>query len=114
MKLSFFVALGGLAATISAVPAPLSYTIHEKRDVLASPSQWQRRDLKLDRRTTIPMSIALTQRNLENGPDYLLDVSNPRSANYGKHWSSEQVCFYYLPESSGLTVLGCEGVFCFG
>lgn len=93
MKLSFFVALSGLAATISAVPAPVPYTVHEKRDVLASSSQWQRRDVKLDRRTTIPMSIALTQRNLENGPEYLMDVSNPRSVNYGKHWSPEQVCY---------------------
>ncbi len=92
MKLSSFVALGGLAATISAAPAPIPYAVHEKRDVSASSSQWQRKDVKLDRRTAIPMSIALTQRNLENGPGFLLDVSNPKSVNYGKHWSPEQVC----------------------
>jgi tripeptidyl-peptidase-1 len=92
MKLSFFVALGSLAATISAAPAPVPHKVHEKRDVVASSSQWQRRDVKLDRRTTIPMSIALTQRNLENGPDFLMDISNPTSVNYGKHWSPQQVC----------------------
>jgi tripeptidyl-peptidase-1 len=92
MWLSTFVALGGLAAMISAAPAPIPYTVHEKRDVSASSSHWQRRDVKLDRRTTIPMSIALTQRNLENGHDFLMDVSNPKSVNYGKHWSPEKVC----------------------
>jgi len=96
MKLSFFVALSGLAATISAVPASIPYTVHEKRHLSASSSQWQRANVKLNRRMTIPVSIALTQRNLENGPDFLLDVSNPRSSTYGKHWSPEQVRFYYI------------------
>lgn len=88
---------------ISAAPAPVPYTVHEKCNVLASSSQWQQRDVELDRRTIIPMSIALTQRNLENGPDFLMDVSNPRSANYGKHWSPEQVYSSDLSGSSGLT-----------
>jgi tripeptidyl-peptidase I len=93
MKLFFLVALGGFAATISAAPASIPYRVHEKRDISTSSLQWKRSDVKLDRRTTIPMSIALTQRNLEYGPDYLMDVSNPTSANYGKHWSAEEVCF---------------------
>jgi tripeptidyl-peptidase I len=113
MKLSFFVALGGLAATISAAPAPVPYTVHEKRDVLASASQWQRRDINLDRRMTIPMSIALTQRNLEKGPDFLMGVSNPKSLNYGKHWSPEKVCSSYLSGFSRLTPLGCGDILCF-
>jgi tripeptidyl-peptidase-1 len=113
MKLSFFVALGGLAVMITAAPAPVSYTVHEKRDVLASSSQWEQKDVKLDRRTAIPMSIALTQRNLENGPDFLMDVSNPTSVNYGKHWSPEKVCSSYLSAYSRLTLLGCGDILCF-
>jgi tripeptidyl-peptidase I len=113
MKLSFFVALGGIAATISAVPATVPYTVHEKRDVLASSSKWQQRDVKLDRRTTIPMSIALKQRNLESGPDFLMDVSNPKSANYGKHWSTEKVCSSYPIWVLRTDSLGCGDILCF-
>jgi tripeptidyl-peptidase I len=113
MKLSLFLVLSGLAATISAAPAPIPYTVHEKRDALAFSSQWQRRDAKLDRRTTIPMSIALTQRNLENGHDFIMDVSNPKSVNYGKHWSPEKVCSSDLSGSSVLTLLGCGDILCF-
>jgi tripeptidyl-peptidase I len=91
MRLLLLVALSGLAATISAAPASTPYTVHEKRDISSSSSQWQRRNVHLDRRTTIPMSIALTQRNLENGLDFLMDVSNPSSSKYGKYWSPEQV-----------------------
>lgn len=91
MRLHFFVLIGSLAAAVNSAPLSIPYTVHEKRDVTASSSKWQRLDVKLDRRSTIPMSIALTQRNLESGLDFLMDVSNPASANYGKHWSANQV-----------------------
>jgi tripeptidyl-peptidase-1 len=97
MKLSILAALGGLAVYTSAVPAPSTHVVvHEKREVQLD--KWTRRDIKLSRDATIPMSIGLKQKNLDNGYDFLMDVSHPDSANYGKHWSFEKVpsLFHYF------------------
>ncbi|KAH8820611.1 peptidase S8/S53 domain-containing protein [Xylogone sp. PMI_703] len=37
------------------------------------------------------MSIGLAQQNLDKGYEFLMDVSHPDSANYGKHWSMDQI-----------------------
>jgi tripeptidyl-peptidase-1 len=90
MKLSLL-ALIGFAAYASAAPAPpSSHVVHEKREV--QHQKWARRDIKLNRDAVIPMSIGLTQSNLDKGYDYLMDVSHPQSPNYGKHWSLEKAC----------------------
>ncbi|KAM3435884.1 hypothetical protein NHJ13734_005334 [Beauveria thailandica] len=47
--------------------------------------------------TQISVRIALKQRNLENGMAYLLDVSDPASVNYGKHYSAEEVIHLFSP-----------------
>jgi tripeptidyl-peptidase-1 len=41
--------------------------------------------------------IGLTQSNLHRAEEYLLDVSHPRSPNYGKLWTSEQVIEAFRP-----------------
>lgn len=82
-------ALSSLLAFASAAPA--SHAVHEKRD--RQFQQWNRRDVKLNKDAIIPMSFGLTQRNLDKGYEYLMDVSHPESSNYGKHWSMEKVCF---------------------
>ena len=46
------------------------------------------------------MRIGLTQSNLEKGPDYLDEVSNPASAKYGKHLSVEEVTEIFAPSQS--------------
>ena len=90
MKLSALAIASGFAALALAAPAPPSYVVHEKREVQTG--KWsRRRDIKLNRDAIIPMSFGLTQRNLENGYDFLMDVSHPESKNYGKHWSMEKV-----------------------
>jgi hypothetical protein len=89
MKLSILASLGYLVAYASAAPAHSPYVVHEKRELQVE--KWSRRDLKLGRGVTIPMSIGLTQRNLENGHEFLMDVSHPESPNFGKHWSTEKV-----------------------
>ncbi len=89
MKLSIWTTVGGLLAQTLAAPAPTSYVVHEKRDV--ETTKWTRSTIKLRRDAIIPMSIGLTQRNLENGYEYLMDVSDPKSPNYGKHWSMKKV-----------------------
>jgi tripeptidyl-peptidase-1 len=96
MKLSILAVLGGLAVYTSAFPAPSTHVVHEKREVQLD--KWTRRNIKLNRDALIPMSIGLTQNNLDNGYDFLMDVSHPESANYGKHWSFEKVpsLFHYF------------------
>jgi tripeptidyl-peptidase-1 len=93
MKASVLAIVVGLAAYASAAPAS-THVVHERRVVQLD--KWARRDIKLNRDAVIPMSIGLTQRNLDNGYDFLMDVSDPRSANYGKHWSFEQVQIPYI------------------
>jgi tripeptidyl-peptidase I len=90
MKLSTLAVVGSFAAFVFAAPAPTSYTVHEKRSVQTE--KWsRRRDIKLNRDAVIPMSFGLAQRNLENGYDFLMDVSHPESNNYGKHWTIDKV-----------------------
>jgi tripeptidyl-peptidase-1 len=67
--------LVSLAATASAAPHPVTIgnpVVHEKRD-LGSNSRWVKRDA-LDADTRLPVRIALKQRNLDKGMDYLLEV----------------------------------------
>lgn len=78
-----------LVALATANPTPPTHVVHEKREHQLE--KWARRDLKLNRDANIPMSIGLMQNNLENGYEYLMDVSHPESSNYGKHWSMDKV-----------------------
>ena len=89
MKLSLLALACGLIAQASAAPAAVPHVVHEKRDL--ENTKWTRSDIKIRSNTVIPMSIGLTQRNLENGYEYLMDVSDPESPNFGKHWSTEKV-----------------------
>jgi tripeptidyl-peptidase-1 len=81
--------LTGLAACTSAAPAAVPRVVHEKRSTQMG--KWTRRNLKVSRDAIIPMSIGLKQRNLDNGYEFLMDVSHPESSNYGKHWSMDKV-----------------------
>jgi tripeptidyl-peptidase I len=89
MKVSVLAILTGLAACASAAPAPVPHVVHEKRSTQIG--KWARRDIKVNRDAIIPISIGLTQRNLDNGYDLLMEVSHPESPNYGKHWSMDKV-----------------------
>jgi tripeptidyl-peptidase I len=84
--MKFAILLGSLALSFA---GPSSrYEIHQKRD---GSSQWIKRDAQLNPRSIIPVSIALSQRNLHRGDEFLMDVSDPLSPNYGKHWSTDKV-----------------------
>jgi tripeptidyl-peptidase-1 len=87
MKFSL-VAAAGLLTLASCAPWT-TYAVHEKRDV--ENRMWTPHDVKLDPRAALPLAISLTQQNLDNGYDFLMDVSDGKSPNYGKHWSQEKV-----------------------
>lgn len=89
MKLSFLATAGSLLAFVTAIPAPSSYVVHEKREI--QNGRWARSGIKLNRDILIPMSFGLKQRNIHKGYDFLMDVSHPESSNYGKHWSMDKV-----------------------
>jgi len=91
MKALITFVVAGFVAFTSAAPSS-SYVVHEKRDHFAH-EKWIRSDDKINSDVVIPLSISLTQQNLDNGYDFLMDVSDPVSPNYGKHWSLEKVIF---------------------
>lgn len=91
MRLFILFTIGAMVAGNIAAPSPL-YSVHEKREIDAA-SEWIKRDITLDSRTIVPFSIALKQENLQHGYDFLRDVSDPSSPNYGQHWTAEKVGF---------------------
>ncbi|KAI4199992.1 MAG: hypothetical protein LQ350_004254 [Teloschistes chrysophthalmus] len=88
MYLTLF-SLGALVASSLAV-------VHEKRDVL--PPGWNYHE-KLQSSEVLPMRIALTQSNLDQADEFLLDVSHPESPNFGKHWTHEDIANKFAPSS---------------
>jgi tripeptidyl-peptidase-1 len=59
-----------LAAIVAATPLSSRHEVHEKRRV--SPN-WEKRD-RLHAAVKLPMRIGLTQRNLDNSYEYLMNV----------------------------------------
>ena len=50
----------------------------------------------------LPVRIGLTQNNLDMGHSHLMDVSDPRSPNYGKYWSAEKVHAAFAPSKESI------------
>ncbi|TKA79494.1 hypothetical protein B0A55_02454, partial [Friedmanniomyces simplex] len=89
--LTLITAFAGLA---SALPSAEPHVLHEKRDGL--PVAW-RHHSRAERSTVLPVRIGLKQRNLEHGHKYVEDVADPKSPNFGKHWSAEKVANAFMP-----------------
>lgn len=90
--LSFIVfSLGLLAAAEPTLPP---YTLHEKRTHVPAGWALKRRH---DASSFVPLRFALTQRNLDDIGKYLMEVSHPKSAKYGKHWSEADVLHTFAP-----------------
>jgi len=102
MRSTSIVALA-FAALTAAAPSALPYVLHEKRE--ATLELWKR-DGRPDGDYVLPVRIGLKQRNLEHADRFLLDVADPSSPNYGKHWSAEKVANVFAPsaETSDRTV----------
>ncbi len=72
MKLNSLV-VSSLAVGALAMPAATdNHVVHEKRD-LSPHSQWTKGDA-VDGNARIPVRIALKQRNLDKGMDYIMKV----------------------------------------
>jgi len=109
-------AISGLLSC-SAAPTTQSgkhnFQLHEKRG--RAPHQWTRRS-RAHPAEILPVRIGLSQSNLHKAEEYILDVSDPRSPNFGmnfpsswiylslmilriigKHWSAEKVANIFAP-----------------
>jgi tripeptidyl-peptidase-1 len=95
MRFSLFAVTGLLTGAIAA-PATNSkrHVLHERRSAL--PTDWEM-ESRLHHDTVLPMRIALTQSNLHRADEFLMDVSNPESPNFGKHWTAKQVAETFAP-----------------
>ncbi len=69
MKLSILALVGVIITYVSAHPTPPTHVVHEKRE--AQLDKWSKRNFKLNRDAIIPLSIGLTQRNLDKGYELL-------------------------------------------
>lgn len=63
--------LGAVTSGVLAVPMPDGYTLHERSDGL--PTDWSD-GKRLDPKASLPMRIGLTQRNLDEGHDLLMEL----------------------------------------
>ncbi|TAQ88300.1 hypothetical protein B7494_g3398 [Chlorociboria aeruginascens] len=89
-------------ACVHSAAVPESHVVHEKRDVTTS--IWVKRE-RIAADVLLPMRIGLTQRNLEQGYDLLMDVSHPESENYAKHWTSEEVIEMFSPDQKAVDMV---------
>jgi tripeptidyl-peptidase I len=79
---------------VRATTIPSSHVLHEKRTV--SSSQWiESSDAPRD--LTLPVRIGIKPKNAELGHDHLMDISNPASPNFGKHWTPSKIREFFSP-----------------
>ncbi|UKZ74649.1 hypothetical protein TrVFT333_002319 [Trichoderma virens FT-333] len=79
---------------------PSTHRLHERHPPRTA-NHWTKRE-RLSRKTVLPMRIGLKQRNLDVGHSRLMDISNPKSANYGKHMTAEEVIDFFAPAQSSV------------
>jgi len=70
-QLKFWVSLLALVGSLEAVAIPPHHEVHERRNILHP--RWTKRD-RVESHKLLPMRIGLTQTNLDNGYDHLMDV----------------------------------------
>ena len=81
------------AEVITAAPAT-DLVLHETR----TPATHLRRR-RVEGDAILPVRIALTQSNLKEGYDYLMEISDPASPQYGKHWSVDDIHREFAPNT---------------
>jgi tripeptidyl-peptidase-1 len=82
MRSSIFLAAAACFAASLAAPTADNhhFVLHEKRD--GAPHQWTKRT-RAHPEEILPIRIGLTQSNLHLAEEYMMDVSDPESPNFG-------------------------------
>ncbi|KAF7363047.1 Subtilisin-like protein [Mycena venus] len=88
MRLTQLLALAAVILGVTAAP-----------QVIPSGLTLQRR---ADPDALIPLRFSLAQSNLDKLETFVLDVADPRSPNYGKHWSPAQVRETFRPSQGAI------------
>jgi tripeptidyl-peptidase I len=71
MSMNVLLCLLAFVVTLDAIAIPPHHEIHERRETLQP--RWMKRE-RVESHKLLPMRIGLTQKNLENGYEHLLDV----------------------------------------
>ncbi|KAJ5889925.1 subtilisin-like protein [Penicillium tannophilum] len=88
-----------IAALAEAAPATIKHVLHEKRD--RQSYDWVKTG-RVESDAILPVRIGMSQNNLENGYDHLMEVSHPDSPRYGKFWSAEEVHDMFAPSEEAV------------
>lgn len=79
------------------------HVVHEKREVLHP--KWVKRDAVVAGRT-LPVRIGMTQSNMDQAHSMLMDVSDPSSSRYGRHYTADEVTELFKPSPSTFDQIG--------
>lgn len=96
-----FATLGLALGTSFASPTPRGHVRHEKRVENGLLIKRGRADPSMQ----MPVRIALAQNNIEYGSERLMDISDPRSANFGKHMTAEEVGNLFRPSPESISTV---------
>ncbi|QKX54466.1 uncharacterized protein TRUGW13939_01552, partial [Talaromyces rugulosus] len=75
-------------------PSTQRHVLHEKRQ--STSSQWLNLG-PVEPDSKIVVRVGLKQSDLHKAHEYLMDVSHPKSPNYGKFWTQDQVIQAFAP-----------------
>lgn len=99
MQLFVFATLALALGTSLASPTPRHGLVrHEKR----TNSGRMVKRFRANPAQELPVRIALAQNQLEVGHERLMDISDPRSPNFGKHLTSAEVGSLFRPSSESI------------
>ncbi|EJF64904.1 subtilisin-like protein [Dichomitus squalens] len=92
----------GLAALVTLVLASgfSSAAIYQR----SVPQGWSLHR-RADPDALLPLKFSLAQSNLQNLEAYLLDIADPTSPNYGKHWPADKVTDTFRPSKTTVDVV---------
>ncbi|KAI5928203.1 peptidase S8/S53 domain-containing protein [Camillea tinctor] len=89
--------------SISKRSIPETHIQHERRTVEQEKS-WAKVE-RARSEALLPMRIGLKHTNLQSGHDLLMDISNPKSENFGKHLSAEEVVDFFAPPQTSVAAI---------
>lgn len=85
-------------------PSNPKYTVHEKRNSIPH-VYYQKLHTRSHVEATIPTRVAIAQKSLHRGYEFLMDVSHPNSKNFGQHWTSQKVHEMFSPSQESVNVV---------
>lgn len=85
-----------LAAFSAAVPFSSKPALHENRNT-SRIQVYGAGSKRVDPDAILPIRIALTQSNLDKGYGLLMQVSDPDSEDFGRHWTLDEIHDYFAP-----------------